>query len=332
MNFTKLATLILAACDWLNVHAGAHCLHVCISCAENFVLDVSGLQTIAFGCFLMFPLSVCIPTHTHPSGIPYDGGHQDTPSLTSHIHHREVCRLPPPRLKSNSKTSPKDLPKWMPMHNLLIKTVTNNWLHHTIQIWCPMSIIKSELAQENTKFWKAVSLEVILYCVWFSFPGYSTIVIVDCEEEWQGLASTVLLNISKHKMAQAHPHLFVQTWFGKHTHVLVSLVATLGASVNDAQKTWATLQNLRILPDIESMSTCFILFILHPLQFASCWSLLEVLYGCLTDCSLVTSDRWYEWPLASTGQLVNVPGTELVGVEARGSRSISDAIDANSMP
>ena len=165
MNFTKLATLILAACDWLNVHAGAHCLHVCISCAENFVLDVSGLQTIAFGCFLMFPLSVCIPTHTHPSGIPYDGGHQDTPSLTSHIHHREVCRLPPPRLKSNSKTSPKDLPKWMPMHNLLIKTVTNNLLHHTIQIWCPMSIIKSELAQENTKFWKAVSLEVILYCL-----------------------------------------------------------------------------------------------------------------------------------------------------------------------
>ena len=61
MNFTKLATLILAACDWLNVHAGAHRLHVCISCAENFVLDVSGLQTIAFGCFLYQSAS----THTH---------------------------------------------------------------------------------------------------------------------------------------------------------------------------------------------------------------------------------------------------------------------------
>lgn len=130
-------------CVWLVECACRGSLPACLAC---HALRTLYLMFLAFKPLLLGVSSISLHphTHTHPSGIPYDGGHQDTPSLTSHIHHREVCRLPPPRLKSNSKTSPKDLPKWMPMHNLLIKTVTNNLLHHTdhtIQIWWPMSII-----------------------------------------------------------------------------------------------------------------------------------------------------------------------------------------------
>ena len=225
-------------------------------------------------------------THTHPSGIPYDGGHQDTPSLTSHIHHREVCRLPPP-LKSNSKTSPKDLPKWMPMHNLLIKTVTNNLLHHTdhtTQIWWPMSIIKSELAQENTKFWKAVCLEVILYCVWFSFPGYNR-----HRWLWRRMTRTCINGSTKHIQTQngsgAPPSVCSNMIWQAHP-CPGKLGGHLGRKfqwrsrrLEQQCRTW------RISPDIESMSTCFIRF--YPSSFAVC-KLLESARG-----SLWLSDRLF---------------------------------------
>lgn len=135
-------------------------------------------------------------------------------------------------------------------------------------------------------------------------------------------------------MAQAHPHLFVQTWFGKHTHVLVSLVATLGASFNDAAEDLSNNAELENFAWHRKHVNLLYPF-LYPSSFAVC-KLLESARGSLwLSDRLFTghySDGWYEWPVASTGQLVNVPGTELVGVEALGSRSISNAIDANSMP
>lgn len=81
------------------------------------------------GCFWVFPLSVCIHSHTLDHSVWHpDGGHQVWQATST----TEKCVgfLPPGSSPIQNLTK---RPSKVPMHNMIISSVTNILGHHTIQ-------------------------------------------------------------------------------------------------------------------------------------------------------------------------------------------------------
>ena len=116
-------------CLWLVESAYTGSLSACFH-FMRYVLDVSGLQILQTAVFCALPLQYqSASTITDLSSIPYDG-HQVWQATST----TEKCVgfLPPGSIQGPPKTFQNECPCIIYWY-LLVKTVTNNLPHHTIQ-------------------------------------------------------------------------------------------------------------------------------------------------------------------------------------------------------